>query len=453
VSTALALTLVVVGSYLAAHLAFDWIGRRLLIVSGAEYLLLGILLGPQVSGVVSPQLIESFAPITALALGWMGAIIGSRFRLRALVRVPGAMYNVAFAESLITLWVVSGLSLFLLRWLFALSTARAIGPAVALGAFATASADAGIEFAARRHGGHGPVVMQLRTSAAVNAFVAICAFGILLAANHPSSESLDRALTPTEWTVISIAIGAVGGALFHLFLGGETRVDRLFISLGGVVILVSGAATYLRLSPLLSAMFFGAMLVNTSRQRKEISAVLARVERPLYFVLLIFAGATWRPSAQGAWALPVLLFVIARAASKVGGARLAARMNDMLPVLGPDWGRALLGQGGLVIALALNYLYQDTLALPNVVFTTAIVSVLLTDLASGRLASSVLGSAAENGAPSADSRTASTERPEPSAGSGAAVVESSEAGVESRERMSESGGSGEPAASARRRRA
>jgi hypothetical protein len=50
----------------------------------------------------------------------------------------------------------------------------------------------------------------------------------------------------------------------------------------------------------------------------------------------------------------------------------------------------LLGQGGLVLALALNYLYQDTLALPNVVFTTAVISVLLTDLASGRLASSVL---------------------------------------------------------------
>lgn len=396
---ALALTLVVVGSYLAAHIAFDWLGRRLLIVSGAEYLLLGILLGPQVSDVVSPQLVAAFAPVTALALGWMGAIIGSRFRLRALVRVPGAIYNVAFAESLITLWVVTGLSFFLLRWLFELSSVRAIGPALALGAFATASADAGIEFAARRHGGHGPVVMQLRTSAAVNAFVAICTFGILLAANHPDSASLERALTPTEWTVISIAIGAVGGALFHLFVGGETRVDRLVISLGGVVILVSGAATYLRLSPLLSAMFFGAMLVNTSRQREEIIAVLARVERPLYFVLLIFAGATWRPSAQGAWVLPVLLFVVARAMSKIGGARLAARMNDMLPVLGPGWGRALLGQGGLVIALALNYLYQDTLALPNVVFTAAVVSVLLTDVVSGRLASSVLSPAIEKRTP------------------------------------------------------
>ena len=390
-STGLLLVVIAVVAYLAAHVLFDWIGRRLLIVSGAEYLVLGILLGPHVSGIVSPQVVESFAPVTALALGWMGAIIGSRFVIGRMVRVRGVIYRVAFAESFLTFCVVVGLELLLLQWLFALPLERVLGPAVALGAFATVSADAGIELAARRHGQRGILVTQLRVTAGANAFVAICAFGILLAGNHPASAALSRPLTATEWTVISVALGVGGGALFHLFLGSEQKVDRLFISLTGVLIQVSGAATYLRLSPLLSAMFFGAMLVNTSRQRDEITAALMRVERPLYLVLLLFAGATWNPSAQTAWALPVVVFVAARALGKVGGAQLAARANDLFPVLGPDWGRALLGQGGLVLALALNYLYQDTLALPNVVFTTAVTSVLLTDLAGGRLAASVLG--------------------------------------------------------------
>jgi hypothetical protein len=150
----------------------------------------------------------------------------------------------------------------------------------------------------------------------------------------------------------------------------------------------------------MSAMFFGIILANTSKQHEEIRAVLARVERPLYFVLLIVAGATWRPSAQGVWALPVLVFLLARTVTKIGGARLAARFNHLLPVLGPRWGHALLGQGGLVIALAVNYLYQDSLALPNVVFSAAVVSVLLTDLVSGRLASSVLEPSEEAATPS-----------------------------------------------------
>jgi Kef-type K+ transport system membrane component KefB len=179
-------------------------------------------------------------------------------------------------------------------------------------------------------------------------------------------------------------------------------MDRLFVSLGGVVILVSGAATYLQLSPVMSAMFFGIILVNTSRQYHEIRAVLARVERPLYFVLLIIAGAMWSPSLESAWVLPVLLFLVARAACKIGGARLAARSNGLLPALGPRWGHALLGQGGLVIALAVNYLYQGALAIPDVVFSAAVVSVLLTDLVSGRLASSVLEASEDAPSPPAE---------------------------------------------------
>ena len=389
-TTGLVLVIVVVGAYFAAHVVFDWLGRRFHIVSGPEYLLLGILLGPQVSRILSPHLIQSFSPVTALAVGWMGAIVGSRFIISDGVRLGSAIHRVAFLESLITLWVVFGLELFLIQWLFGLPQGRAVGPAVALGAFATMSTTAGIELAARHHGEPGLLVTQLRVSAGMNAFVAICAFGILLAGNHPPTVVLHRPLTTTEWTVVTIALGVGGGWLFHLFLGDEQRVDRLFISLAGVLVLLSGASSYLQVSPLLSTMFFGAMLVNTTRHCAEIRAALARVERPLYFALLIFAGATWTPGPQGQWELPVILFLAARIMAKVGGARLAARASDLTDVYGRDWGRALLGQGEIVIAMALSYANHETLALPNVVFTTAVVSVLLTGLASGRFASVIL---------------------------------------------------------------
>ena len=179
--------------------------------------------------------------------------------------------------------------------------------------------------------------------------------------------------------------------LFHLFIGPEREVDRPFIALAGAVILVSGAAGYLGLSPLLPAMLMGAILVNTSRAKEEISEVLIRAERPFYFVLLILAGASWTPSSSPrAWLIPVVLFLAARMLGKLGGARLAARANDALPTLGPDWGRALLGHGGLALALALDYMRGPHAVLHDVVFTAAIASVLLTDLASARMVQSVV---------------------------------------------------------------
>ena len=63
----------------------------------------------------------------------------------------------------------------------------------------------------------------------------------------------------------------------------------------------------------------------------------------------------------------------------------------MLPVLGPNWGRALLGQGGLAVAIAFNYLTQDNSFFPNIVFTAAIASVLFTDLVSARLVRAAVG--------------------------------------------------------------
>jgi len=94
---------------------------------------------------------------------------------------------------------------------------------------------------------------------------------------------------------------------------------------------------------------------------------------------------------------PVLLFVFARAAAKIGAARISARMERLLPLLGPHWGRSLLGQGGVAIALGIDYLQQDHFAFAHVVFTAVVASVLLTDMSSARLAKSVFAAIPESG--------------------------------------------------------
>lgn len=401
-SAALTLVMLVAGAYLAARVAFEWLGRRFLIVSGAEYVLLGILLGPQVSGLLGKNVLQSFEPITTLALGWMGAIIGTRFNLAELVAVPGITYRLAFVESLLTLLTVFGVEMAAMT-LLGFSPERVWVPALAMGAIATASSTAAVNMIGERLGGERPLVAQLTVSATVNAFVAVIAFGILLSMQHPDPHVMSRPITPTEWMAIAIAVGVVGGSLFYLFLGSEQHEDRLLIALGGAVIIVSGAAAYLGLSPLVAGLFFGIILVNTAENREEITVVLESVDRPLYFVLLVIGGATWRPSTEP-WAIAVVvLFLAARAAGKLGGARLAARVNGALPVLGNDWGKALLGQGGLALALAINYQYQAVPIGPGLVFSAAVVSVLLTDFISARLMRSAVVSAEQQSAQSAQS--------------------------------------------------
>ncbi|HJR67569.1 MAG TPA: hypothetical protein VJ802_14155 [Gemmatimonadaceae bacterium] len=385
----LLLILAVAVAYLAAHVAFDWLARRFLIISGAEYLLLGILLGPQIANVLSVDVMASFSPLVTLSLGWVGAIVGTQFHIPSLVRVRALSYRVAFGEAMLTLLFVGLVELAAMEWWLGMSEVEAVAPAVALGAIAAVSAPAGIGIVARHLGRRSALLRQLEITTAIDALVAIVAIGLLLAIRHPGDMAVSRPITPTEWVVISLGIGIIGGVMFELFLGGERDEDRLFISLAGAIILTSGAAAFLHLSPIFTAMVMSATLVNLSSNREAIVRTLHSSERPFYFVLLIFAGASWEPSLR-AWVIPVLLYLLARAIAKSGGARLAARMTGTLTTLGPQWGRALLGQGPLALALGLEYVRMPNAPVPNVVFTAAIAAVLLLDISSAWMVHSVV---------------------------------------------------------------
>lgn len=389
-SAGLILIVVVVAAYLAAHVLFDWLGRRFLIVSGAEYLLLGILVGPEVAGILTASVVGQFAPFMTLALGWIGALIGAQFRIAELIRIPAVYYRVAFTEAVASLVVTAVAVATLLILVLGATVSDAIIAGTALGAIATASAPSGIALVAREFGRSGPLVQQLEVTTAIDALVSVITFGVLLAVVHIAPTELARAPTATEWAVITFAIGFVGGALFHLFLGDEHDQDRLFIAVGGALVLASGAAAYLRLSPLLPTLIIGMVLVNTSRDAAGIRAVLANVERPLYFVLLLFVGAAWSRDPGRLWLVPVALFLAVRVMAKLGSANIAARAHGTLDAVGGAWGRALLGHGGLAVAIAFNYQLLPELPYRAVVFTAAIASVLLTDITSPRLVRDVL---------------------------------------------------------------
>lgn len=381
-SATLALILIVGAAFLAAHVLFDWLARRFRIVSGPEYLVLGILLGPQVSGFMGADVVQGFAPFMTLALGWTGAALGMQLHLPRLIQTPAIVYRTAILEAVMAFVVVTGLMAAAFSWAFSLTISQVILPAVTLGAIAVASASSALPLFAESDS--HPIVEQLETTALVDSVFAIVVFGLLLCIAHVEVSIGERSLTATEWAAITVGIGVVGGTLFHLFIGTERDQDRLFIALAGAIILASGAAAYLRLSPLLTALLIGAILVNTSPNRDDIVNAMAAVERPLYFALLIFAGAAWRPS-QFDWVLPVALFVFVRIAAKLGAARLAVRIERRMETLGTNWGRVLFTQGTLALAIALNYSLNDAQIVPNVVFTAAILSVLVNDLFGARM--------------------------------------------------------------------
>jgi hypothetical protein len=390
VSSGLLLLLLVGLAFITTHVLSDWVARKFVVVSGAEYLMVGLLLGPMVFGVVSEVQLGQFAPVTLLTLGFLGLSLGMRCHLPTLVQVPGMAWRLAFAQSFLTLLTVAGAIVAVLMLAFGQSMMESAPTAVALGAIATISLPQAVDVGAKALGREGPTVQLLRTSTLVDGLVGVVTFGLLLALDHAEIGGLSRAPTATEWAVIATGIGVASGALFHLFLGSETSGDRTVIALAGATLLATGAAAHLDLSPLYSTTVMGVILVNTTRQRELLQGILARAQRPLVYVLLVLAGAAWTPGTDAFVLFPVVVFLLARWMGKVGGARLAARANGVLAVHGPDWGRALLGQGSLALALGFVWLRREGSPFPDLVFSAAVAAMLLTDLSAARMVRSVL---------------------------------------------------------------
>jgi hypothetical protein len=298
-TTLAALAVLAVGYILAYHL-FNRLRDRYGYVGGAEYVLLGVLLGPHVTGLLDAGRVQDLTPIVSLAIGWLGMLLGTYFRLPALALLPPDQLRIAFAEAVTTFAAALGALLVLLRYLADYTWADASVQAVTLAAVATLSSPVAVDAFVERARVRSALLPVLQLTARVDALVGVVAFGLGLAVFHRGDVAAGiRPPTATEWAVINLAVGVASSVLFHLFLGprdtgSKAGADsRLFVALAGAIVVASGASYYLDLSPLYTNLVLGFVLANSGGAHRDVSRLLLATERPVYLALLVFAGAAW----------------------------------------------------------------------------------------------------------------------------------------------------------------
>jgi Kef-type K+ transport system membrane component KefB len=297
--------------------------------------------------------------------------------------IPSAHVSMAFAEAAATFGIALSATLSVFHWIVGLAWPQAAIPAVTLAAIATLSAPAAIDAFARKGLGPSRLFPVLQLTARVDALIGVTAFGLVLAILHQGDVARSvRPPTATEWAVINIAIGVASGVLFHLFLGPREEAGsdddraRLFVALAGTIVIASGASYYLNLSPIFTSMVLGFILANTGKAHRDVSRLLETTERPVYLMLLIFAGAAWSPGS------PTLLFVVpafiaVRLVAKLAGGWVGGRVAASQELDTPNMGSALLALGGLGVAIAVNYSQVHPDLAANAVLTATLVAVLL----------------------------------------------------------------------------
>ncbi len=405
-TTLAALAVITVG-YILAYLLFDRLRDRFGYVGGAEYVIIGFLLGPRVTGLLDARQVQDLTPIVSLALGWLGMLLGTYFRLPTLALIAGDHLRIAFAEALSTFGAALAALLALFHYLAGFAWPEAAVLAVTLAAVATLSSPAAVDAVVDRARSRHRILPVLQLSARIDALVAVVAFGLVLAVFHQGEVSSGmRSPTATEWAVINLAVGVASGVLFHLFLGPRGHLDqgRLFVALAGAIVVASGASYYLNFSPIYTNLVLGFILANSGNTHRDVTRLLLATERPVYLALLLFAGAAWSPgSVDLLFIAPV--FVLVRLGSRWFGGRVAGHHVAPPRLRTAGLARGLLAQGGIGVAIAVNYAQVQPDLHPRLVLTATLLSVLLFEMVASREASALvaeLGDRASPGRPSGE---------------------------------------------------
>lgn len=407
----LVLILGVGAAYLLAHAVVDRMQRRFLVLTGAEYLLLGMLLGPLVApGLRVFERLDPVLPLVALAAGWVGLLRGMELQVRdrelGAAAAQRGSSRVALGQALLSGGLVAGGA-----WAFFRSgmvEASAAEAALGSGVLACAAAAASlrpIEVLVHRYALSGGLAPVVRRIAALSDLTAIVAFGVLVCVFHPQPADAPASASPTEWVVISAGLGIALGVLFTPFLGGDDSDQGRFLAMVGIITFASGAAYFLQISPIFVNLCLGAVLVNTSRAGPEIRSTLESTRAPMALILLVFAGALVRPPPVVPTLIVTFGFIGLRLAGKVLGARISSRGTE----LRRDLHRGLLAHGDVTVAIAVAYrVFHLEGEVADVVFTSVLASRVLHDLVAPRALRSLLVDAGDIRTEAATSTSAST---------------------------------------------
>jgi hypothetical protein len=302
------------------------------------FLPLGVLLGPQVLGVITPRLLDRLGLAVTIALAVLGVLVG--MALGREIRTAVRLFLAASLESAVTTAMVAGAAAFFITRTAVPLDASLLGFVLALGLCASASS------ATSAHPDSEPAAAVATRVADLDdvlpLVLAVVAFALLGA--DTGSDVGTMLLAPP---LIGLAVGAIGWLLFERAESGPERM--LFVL--STLALAGGAAAYLHVSPLAVGFVAGAMWTTVpGRVDRVVENDLRRVQHPLVVLLLVTAGASAVFSAAAIWLLPP--YLLFRLAGKVSGAWIAA---PFVEVRSSDLASFLMPPGVLAVAFALNF--------------------------------------------------------------------------------------------------
>ena len=325
------------------------------------YLLLGLIIGPEILSIVSDKFVKDSHVIMDLALSIIAVMAGSTLKLSKLRGHTREIVYITLAQSLGTFIVVTCGLILMGNYL----NEETVLIALILGAIATATAPAtplAIVHELRLKNNFASTLLAV---VAADDAVALIVFSIALTAGITiiGHETYNiYAVVQALWLIFfSLLLGTAAAFLNRWF-------EKLFahhkgmetISTLGLIFIVYALSGYFKVEPLLSAMVMGIVITNISKDfdivEEEIDDHLAQIIFMLFFII-----SAMHLKFDALFSLPLYItaYVLLRFLGKITGSYIGAVLSKSNRVTKKYMGLALIPQAGVAIGLALSLQNQN----------------------------------------------------------------------------------------------
>lgn len=348
----LSIVVLVLLAYTGSRVIQKWPIRNTYLKSiaftGIVYIILGYLLSPKVLNVVTVEITEQLKIVFSLVLGWAGFLIGLQTNISGLKRFPLKYYRysalgflIAFTITFMLLYVIMDAWLLYridFHSLLILSLAGAVTSPIM------------VAVVVRDHRVQARLSHLLQFNAAFDNLLGVFMIGIIVLADaFWIRESIQ--LTVLHGFIVFVVAAAAAG-IYASLTTERISAEENFLYIVGLLLFVVGSALYFGMSILLAALIFGIITANLSANTRKLYQNIQQVEKPMYVLLLIFAGLNLRFDVN--FSLLFLFFLLHIVAKLL--AEYVANYTLGRAERHEGWlGFANIGMGGLSLAIILDF--------------------------------------------------------------------------------------------------
>jgi len=361
----------------------QWLSPKLHIPRVVGYLLLGLLIGPEVLGLIPREFVDNSYIITDLALSIIAVLVGATLRVSSLRGRGKEIIYITLFQSIGT-FVCVALGFILLADFLAFPKDQVLLISLLLAGIATATAPATPLAIVRELGAKGKFTSTFLAIVATDDAIALMMFALALAIGtavlNTGVFGWDSVVEALLLIILSSSLGVIAALIntaFEKLLVKSKSMET--IATLGLIFIVYSLSEHWKLEPLLSAMVMGVVMVNTSASfdlvEKEIDNHLAEGIFMLFFIL-----SAMHLHFNGMFAFPLVieLYIGLRFFGKVAGSYLGAVVAHSGDTVKKYMGIALIPQAGVAIGLALSLHQQagcEEIAsiILNIIITTTLI--------------------------------------------------------------------------------